>query len=213
MLKTVKLSKEIPKTCFQYCYAPEGAFTAHMYDVIRSSRKTLALQLRPDGSILVRSPLRTSDQEIAAFVRRHEAWIRIHQEKLKQRQEKTASIPVLSREQMQELAQQAARVIPARAALYAQQIGVTYGRITIRFQKTRWGSCSSKGNLNFNALLMLAPPEVLDSVVVHELCHRKEMNHSARFYREVLRVFPEYHKWHGWLKENGSALLARLPGS
>lgn len=184
-----------------------------MYDVIRSRRKTLALQLRPDGSILVRSPLRTSDQEIAAFVRRHEAWIRIHQEKLKQRQEKTASIPALSWEQMQALAQQAARVIPARAALYAPQIGVTYGRITIRFQKTRWGSCSSKGNLNFNALLMLAPPEVLDSVVVHELCHRKEMNHSARFYREVLRVFPEYHKWHGWLKENGSALLARVPGS
>ena len=213
MLKTVKLSKEIPKTCFHCFYAPEGAFTAHMYDVIRSSRKTLALQLRPDGSILVRSPLRTSDQEIAAFVRRHESWIRIHQEKLKQRREKTASIPALSQEQMHELAQQAARVIPARAALYAPQIGVTYGRITIRFQKTRWGSCSSKGNLNFNALLMLAPPEVLDSVVVHELCHRKEMNHSGRFYREVLRVFPEYHKWHGWLKENGSALLARLPGS
>jgi predicted metal-dependent hydrolase len=114
---------------------------------------------------------------------------------------------------MQQLARQAARVIPARAAFYAPLIGVTFGRITIRFQRTRWGSCSSKGNLNFNALLMLAPPEVLDSVVVHELCHRKEMNHSERFYREVLRVFPEYHRWHGWLKENGSSLLARIPRS
>jgi predicted metal-dependent hydrolase len=58
---------------------------------------------------------------------------------------------------------------------------------------------------------MLAPPEVLDSVVVHELCHRIEMNHSERFYREVLRVFPEYHKWNKWLKEHGGALLRRLP--
>ena len=182
-----------------------------MYEIIRSSRKTLSLQLRPDGTVLVRSPLRTSRQEIDAFVRRHEAWIRIHQQKLKERRQINASIPSLTQEQLEELARQAALVIPGRAAWYAPQIGVTYSRITIRFQKTRWGSCSSKGNLNFNALLMLAPPEVLDSVVVHELCHRKEMNHSDRFYREVLRVFPEYHKWHGWLKENGSALLSRLP--
>nr|MCR5006289.1 M48 family metallopeptidase [Clostridiales bacterium] len=59
--------------------------------------------------------------------------------------------------------------------------------------------------------LLLAPPQVLDSVVVHELCHRKEMNHSRRFYAEVLKVFPEYHIWHKWLKDHGQALLHRLP--
>jgi predicted metal-dependent hydrolase len=101
-------------------------------------------------------------------------------------------------------------VIPERAAHYAALMGVTYGRITIRAQKTRWGSCSSKGNLSFNCLLMLAPPEVLDSVVVHELCHLRVMNHSERFYAEVLRVFPEYREKHGWLKDNGDMLLAML---
>ena len=80
----------------------------------------------------------------------------------------------------------------------------------IRRQRSRWGSCSSKGNLNFNCLLLLAPPEVFDSVVVHELCHRREMNHSERFYAEVLHVFPEYWQWNRWLKENGKLLMARM---
>ena len=87
---------------------------------------------------------------------------------------------------------------------------MTYGRITIRAQHTRWGSCSSKGNLNFNCLLMLAPPEVLESVVVHELCHRIEMNHGPRLYAAVYRVFPEYDKCNRWLKAHGAALQARM---
>ena len=91
-------------------------------------------------------------------------------------------------------------------------MGVTYGKITIRNQKTRWGSCSKTGNLNFNCLLMLAPPQVLDAVVVHELAHRKEMNHSPRFYREIEKVYPEYEKWNRWLKENGAILLKRMSG-
>lgn len=112
--------------------------------------------------------------------------------------------------EIEALADQALKVIPERVRYYAPLVGVTYGRITIRNQKTRWGSCSSKGNLNFNCLLMLTPPEVIDSVVVHELCHRKEMNHSKRFYEEVYRVYPEYDKWNKWLKENGNALISRL---
>ena len=89
---------------------------------------------------------------------------------------------------------------------------MTPGRVTIRNQKSKWGSCSSKGNLNFNCLLMLTPPEVLDSVVVHELCHLKEMNHSPRFYAEVRRVFPDYDKWDRWLKEHGAAIMRRMTG-
>ena len=115
-------------------------------------------------------------------------------------------------EEIRDLASRALEVIPERVAFYAPRIGVTYGRITIRNQKSKWGSCSSKGNLNFNCLLMLTPPEVLDSIVVHELCHRKEMNHSERFYEEVLKVFPDYWKWHKWLKENGPVLMSRMTG-
>ena len=110
------------------------------------------------------------------------------------------------------LKKEAKLLIPERVRYYAAKLGITYGHVAIRAQRSRWGSCSSKGNLNFNCLLMLTPPEVIDSVVVHELCHRKEMNHSKQFYAEVLRVFPDYHKWDRWLKENGPAIMRRMTG-
>ena len=112
--------------------------------------------------------------------------------------------------QLQALASQARQTVPERVAYFAPLVGVTYGRITIRSQHTLWGSCSGKGNLNFNCLLMLTPPEVLDYVVVHELCHRKEMNHSARFWAEVEHVLPDYEIRRKWLRENGTALISRL---
>ena len=90
--------------------------------------------------------------------------------------------------QQKKLASKALDYIPGRVKYYADIIGVTYGKITIRNQKTRWGSCSSKGNLNFNCLLMLMPPEVIDYVVVHELCHRKQMNHSKAFWRKYFQT-------------------------
>lgn len=90
-----------------------------------------------------------------------------------------------------------------KSFLFCQTHGVSYRNITIREQKTRWGSCSSEKNLNFNWKLILAPPEVLDYVVVHELCHLKEMNHSKAFWDEVGKVMPEYETYKLWLKENG----------
>ena len=178
------------------------------YKVIRSDRKTLAIQITPQG-VVVRAPRRLGDAEIAKFVQQHKDWIEKHAANAAKNS--AAAADRLTQAELEALAKRAMAYIPTRAAFYAQKMGVTYGRITIRNQRTRWGSCSSKGNLNFNCLLMLAPPEVIDSVVVHELAHRKEMNHSARFYAEVKRVFPEYDRWHGWLKQNGAALLARLP--
>lgn len=109
------------------------------------------------------------------------------------------------------LAEKARIVIPQKVRHYAPLIGVDYGRITIRSQRTRWGSCSSKGNLNFNCLLMLFPDDVIDCVVVHELCHRKHMNHSAQFYAELEKAYPEYRRCQKWLKENGGAYIRRLP--
>ena len=179
------------------------------YAVIRSNRRTIGLEVKPDGQVIVRVPIRLPDSEICKFVHKHEEWIQKHQEIARQRLEERPPVEKLTMQEIQELADQAVKVIPQRVAYYAPKIGVDYGRITIRNQKTRWGSCSANGNLNFNCLLMLTPSEVIDSVVVHELCHRKEMNHSDRFYAEVLRVFPDYWKWNRWLKENGGQLMQR----
>ena len=179
------------------------------YTVIRSNRRTIGLEVKPDGQVIVRVPIRLPDSEICKFVHKHEEWIQKYQEIARQRLEERPPVEKLTMQEIQELADQAVKVIPQRVAYYAPKIGVDYGRITIRNQKTRWGSCSANGNLNFNCLLMLTPSEVIDSVVVHELCHRKEMNHSDRFYAEVLRVFPDYWKWNRWLKENGGQLMQR----
>ena len=178
-------------------------------EIIHSNRKTMSLEIRPDGRLVVRAPFTVRRQEIERFVNAKSAWIERHLDK---RDAVVAQPlpPALTAEEIQHLTEQAKVYIPQRAAFYAPLIGVTYCRITIRCQKTRWGSCSSKGNLNFNCLLMLMPQEVIDSVVVHELCHRKEMNHSERFYSEVLKVFPDYRRWQRWLKENGRSVMLRI---
>ena len=98
--------------------------------------------------------------------------------------------------------EQARRVLTEKTAYYAKLMGVTYGRISIRGQKTRWGSCSAKGNLNYNWKLMLCPEEVQDYVVVHELAHRREMNHSKAFYRIVEEILPDYRERMRWLKDH-----------
>ena len=164
------------------------------YEILRSSRRTLALEIR-DGRLLVRAPRRATQAEIEALLEKHGAWIEKHLQRAEAQRAAAEALAPLTVEELRALAERALQVIPERVRYYAPKIGVTYGRITIRAQRTKWGSCSAQGNLNFNCLLMLAPPEVLDSIVVHELCHRREMNHSERFYAEVLRVFPDYRKW------------------
>lgn len=179
------------------------------YRIIRSNRKTLGLEINEKG-LTIRAPRRATNTEIREFVLKNEKWILKNLKKYDIKKEEYADIPKLTDEQIKELAKKAMEYIPKRVEYYAPLIGVSYGRITIRNQKTRWGSCSSKGNLNFNCLLMLTPSEVVDSIVVHELCHRKEMNHSKRFYEEILKVFPDYYKWDKWLKENGNKIMYRM---
>ena len=177
------------------------------YRLIRSKRKTLSLQITPAGEILVRSPMRLSKREIDAFVESKQGWIASHLEKIEAR---PPLIP-FTREQLEVLADRARDAITERVEYFAPLVGVSYGRITIRSQHTRWGSCSAKGNLNFNCLLLLVPPEVLDYVVVHELCHRKQLNHSPAFWAEVEKHCPDHRIHRKWLKDNGSSLIARLP--
>lgn len=182
------------------------------YTTIKSNRRTLALEIKND-KLIVRAPVRATDEEINAFVQKHTKWIEKTFLKIVDRKEKLQGLEPLSQSEIRTLADKAMTVIPDRVKYYAEKIGVTYGRITIRNQRSRWGSCSAKGNLNFNCLLMLAPQEALDSVVVHELCHRKAMNHSDKFYAEVLRVCPDYRNCHKWLKENGDILIKRMTGA
>lgn len=179
--------------------------------VVRTNRKTVAIQVNSDLKVTVRAPRNASDKEIERILQKKEDWIRKSIEKMREKKAllEAEGIQYLTQEEIARLADQALEDIPKRVAYFAKIVGVTYGRITIRNQKTRWGSCSGKGNLNFNCLLMLAPPEVIDYVVVHELCHRKEMNHSKVFWNEVEKVLPEYRKQVQWLKEEGSRLICR----
>lgn len=177
--------------------------------VVRSSRKTLSLQIQRDGTILVRAPLRLPEREIQKFLQEKSSWIEAHLEKVNRANENAAEAP-LSPEDIRALADRALEDIPQRVRKFAARMGVTYGKITIRNQTTRWGSCSGAGNLNFNCLLMLAPEEIRDYVVVHELAHRRHMDHSAAFWQEVMGVLPDYKARVKWLKENGATLMARM---
>lgn len=181
-------------------------------EIIRSNRKTMVLEITPDCKVRVRAPHRISDSDIQRFIREKSDWIAEKLHIMKERQAHRISQPKLTTEEIRNLAEQALADIPKRVACFAPCVGVSYGRITIRNQRTRWGSCSSKGNLNFNCLLMLAPPEVRDYVVVHELCHRKEMNHSPHFWAEVEKVLPDYKEAKRWLKEHGGAIMERMTG-
>ena len=178
--------------------------------VIRSRRKTLSMQVKGDGQVEIRAPLRTSDAEIRHFLETHRRWLEKHLQKAQALQQAKAGVRKLTAAETAELKKKAKRILPERVAYWAPLIGVRPGRIAVRCQKTRWGSCSTKGNLNFNCLLMLAPEGVIDSIVVHELCHLKHMNHSKRFYAEIEKVLPDYRQHQQWLKDNGEFLLARV---
>ena len=179
------------------------------YIIIRTDRKTLALTIK-NGELIVRAPKRMSEEKIRNFVLEHSSWIEKHMSAAKERAGALESIEPLSSAEQKALRERAKGVFLERVAYYAPLVDVSYGKVSLRLQKTRWGSCNRKGDLSFNALLLLAPTEVLDSVVVHELCHRKYMNHSKSFYMELYRVFPSYDKCRRWLKENGDALLRRV---
>lgn len=176
--------------------------------LVRSSRKTLAVQIRADGTVIARAPLRMPKDRILYFLSEKASWIRMQQGRMQERENMRQQARIhLDVAQEKELRERAKSVLAQRTAYFARQVGVTYGRITVRDQKTRWGSCSQTGNLNFNFRLILAPSEVLDYVVVHELCHRRQMNHSAQFWQEVAQVLPDYRKRKAWLTENGWRLM------
>ena len=177
--------------------------------LVRSKRKSISIEITPDAQVIVRAPYYASVSEINRLIGEKADWIHKHLQKMEmlQKQRSEEALEELTPQDIKLLTTRAKRIIPQRVRYYAGIIGVEYGRITIRMQKSRWGSCSAKGNLNFNCLLMRTPDEIIDYVVVHELCHLKELNHSQRFWAEVEKVFPDYKERRKWLKDHGNEIM------
>lgn len=222
--------------------------TIHVDQIIRSKRKTLALVVRPDGSLLVRAPWRTPKYVVQEFVEKNRKWIETQQAQA------LAVLPPAPRQYMpgemflylgtnsplelvegqRELLrlddgkfklalsqqgdaassferwyrEQARQVLTARVEFFARQNDFQYKRIRITSARTRWGSCSAAGSLSFSWRLILAPLEVVDYVVVHELVHTVFHNHSKQFWDRVGMIMPDSTKHRRWLRENGRQLLA-----
>ncbi len=179
--------------------------------IVRSNRKTVALEIKSSGEIILRAPMRTPMRMLEQFVEERSSWIDRKLVEIKRRRQEEASIEKFTEAEVKELRKKAKKVIPMRVDYYADLCGIEYGRIAIKSQRTVWGSCSNNRNLNFNCLLMLVPVEIMDYVIVHELCHIIHLNHSKDFWDEVGRVMPDYKIRRKWLKENGAALIRRLP--
>lgn len=173
------------------------------YEVVYSKRKTLAVSVAFYGRVVVRAPRHFPKSEITRFVEEKQDWIAHHVKKAGER-EKNQKIFRMTAEEREDYIREAGSVITQMCRLRAKQMGVSYKKITIREQKTRWGSASSKGNLNFNWKLILMPRKVLEYVVVHELSHLKVMNHSPAFYRVVAQHMPDYEQPKKWLSEHGT---------
>ncbi len=177
-------------------------------EIIRTKRQTLSLEVKNDLRVIVRAPLKMKDKDIENFINSKSMWIENKLNIIRNRQE--LALPELTEDEIKALAKEALNDLPKRVEYYASIMGVNPNRIIIRNQKTRWGSCSGKGNLNFNCLLMLCPEEVRNYIIVHELSHLKELNHSTRFWKIVEQIMPDYKTQSKWLKENGNSIIGRL---
>lgn len=181
--------------------------------VKRSQRKSYALEVDEVGKVTLKIPMRSSDAFIRSFLKDKERWIiekHVKQEKRKKELDawkaEQGMTPAQEEALVRRYREAAKEYFPKRVAYYHARMGGQYEKIVIRDQKTRWGSCSSRGTLSFNWRLMLAPPAVLDYVVVHELAHLQQMNHSKQFWAVVEQVMPDYKSHRSWLKENGGRL-------
>ena len=159
------------------------------YTVIRSRRRTLALEVTRQGTALVRVPLRATDADIARFIDNHRGWLEKH---LAARQAFLAAHPEPSAAQTDAWRQQAKETLPPLVAHWAQRMGVQPAGITVTAARTRFGSCSGRNAISFSWRLMQYPEEAIDYVVVHELAHIRHHDHSAAFYRFIASVMPDH---------------------
>ncbi len=171
-----------------------------IHKMVRSKRRSLALQVTEEGLLVVRAPRTLNEKEVLRFVNEKSLWVqkKIHQAAERAR---TAAPPPAPAE-VKRLKTLARDAFIERSCLYAGKMGVSFEKIRLNSAKTRWGSCSMRGSLSFNWKLIQAPIEVLDYVVVHELAHLVEHNHSPRFWAKVAEFFPDHKKAKLWLRSN-----------
>jgi predicted metal-dependent hydrolase len=162
------------------------------------------IELPPGRGPLLVVPRGTSDRQVQRLLDEWRPWV---ERRLARRPPAPELAPMTEREGRA----RAREAIERIAAAETGRLGVSYRRVRIADQRTRWGSCSPGGTLSFSWRLALAPPQVLDYVVVHELCHLREANHGPRFWALVERLRPGYREPRGWLREHGHALLAYRP--
>lgn len=216
----------------------------HIDKLVRSRRRTVALQITSDARLKVFAPLTMPQAYIERLVMEKEGWIRQKIQQVRQRLERSpfvmedgaviyySGIPYEVRlydgvriclgdkfyfprdligQAKEELEfwfrQEAARILPQRAAEFSRLMGVSFNSIIISNAATRWGSCGPLGDIRFNWRLVMAPKAVMDYVVVHELAHILVRNHSARFWKVVAAFSPEYKRFRQWLRQHGSALF------
>ena len=160
------------------------------YELIRSRRRTLALEITRDCRVLVRAPLRLSQAKIDTFVSSHEAWIQTHLEQQRQRMASTPPPPTQA--DIAALKAKARAVLPEKVAYWSEKMGIRPTGLKITTARKRYGSCSGKNSLCFSCFLMDCPDEAIDLVVVHELCHIREKNHGPRFYALLGQYLPDY---------------------
>ena len=168
------------------------------YELIRSNRRTLAIQITRDGRVVVRAPRRAPLAYIEAFVTSRQSWITEHLQKQRAR---AAAHPEPTPEEMDALRRRAKAELPPLVAHWAQVMAVQPTGLRVTSARTRFGSCSGKNSLNFSLFLMQYPPAAIEAVVVHELAHIRHKNHSQAFYAEVLRYLPDYWKREKLLKQ------------
>lgn len=217
------------------------------FQLIRSARRTLSLEVHPEGEVIVRAPRRLSESEIRAFVESKADWIA---KKLRLAHARKAEAPSrqfrpgefflyqgesfplhisvrpkpallleeagfsLSNRSLPSAARtftdwyraQARSLFALRIAHHSQQTGLRYARLRLSSATTRWGSWSATGTISLNWKLIMAPPSVLDYVILHELCHTRHRNHSPSFWGLLETLMPDWRRHRKWLRENGHRL-------
>lgn len=158
------------------------------YELIRSGRRTVSLEVTKECTVRVRAPLRMPKREIDAFVTAHEAWV--ERQLAKRRAQPTKAEPTA--EEIAELKVRTRQMVEPMVEHYAARMGVRFGSIRVTTARTRYGSCSGINNLCFSCFLGECPPEAVELVVVHELCHIVHKNHGSQFYALLESVLPDW---------------------